>query len=678
MPEHFETSPGSRRRTTWALVAVTSVLWVFVVYLGYYTVHKPFTAPVLIATLDRLADLTMWAGVVLLATGLGHRLLRGLAYDSLLEELSLSAGLGLGLISLLTLGLGLTGLLYRWLFFGLALVGYVALFGEIRTILRRLRSWKTPPLTSLSDRLLAAYLVVVVCLAVLASLTPPIAWDSQVYHLTGPKLYIERSKIVGGMNLPYLGFPALLDMLFLAGMLLKSDIVPKLTHLGYGLLTVGLLYSFARRFLQSKTPLLASAIYLSAPSLVLISTWAYVDLGLAFYILAAFHSLMAWTESRERTWLILGGAFAGLSLGVKYTAVVTPLILVLIVIWQSWSQRVAGVVRNLLLFCAATTLVACPWYLKNLALWQNPFYPFLFGGPFWDEFRSWWFSRFGTGLSNEPVRLFLAPWEMTIMGVEGKAGYGASIGPIFLVCLPLLILVLIRRNNDRHRTSIVAYSLLVCGANYLLWLYGVAQSDLLRQTRLLLPIFPLLAVLAGIAVEELGAWDARGFSPRRLLLMVLVLAIGLNAFSFILSFVADSPLPYIVGLETREHYLQRHLGDYYLAISYINRDLPPSARVLFLWEPRSYYCEKDCWPDAILDRFKHLTYHHGDAEGIAEYLRARSVSHILFHKAGFEHILSAQFDPILPSDVAMLDTLLDEYMDPLTAISDSYVVYRLR
>ncbi|NIN68033.1 MAG: hypothetical protein GTO63_25675, partial [Anaerolineae bacterium] len=129
----------------------------------------------------------------------------------------------------------------------------------------------------------------------------------------------------------------------------------------------------------------------------------------------------------------------------------------------------------------------------------------------------------------------------------------------------------------------------------------------------------------------------------------------------------DSPLPYIVGLETREQYLQRHLGDYYLAISYINRDLPPSARVLFLWEPRSYYCEKDCWPDAILDRFAHLTYQHGDAQGIAEYLRAQSVSHVLFHKSGFEHILAAQFDPILPSDVAMLDTLLDEYMDPLTA-----------
>jgi hypothetical protein len=238
--------------------------------------------------------------------------------------------------------------------------------------------------------------------------------------------------------------------------------------------------------------------------------------------------------------------------------------------------------------------------------------------------------------------------------------------------------VLIRRNGDRHRTSIVAYSLLVCGANYLLWLYGVAQSDLLRQTRLLLPIFPLLAILAGIAVDELGVWDVRGFSLHRLILMALVIALGLNAFSFVLSFAADSPLPYVLGLETREQYLQRHLGDYYPAISYINKELPPSARVLFLWEPRSYYCEKDCWPDAILDRFKHLSYHHGDAEGIAKYLRSQSVSHVLFHKAGFEHILAAQFDPILPSDVAMLDTLLDEYMDPLTAISDSYVVYRLR
>jgi hypothetical protein len=662
----------------WIVAVALSVLWIFVVYLGHYTVHKPFTASIILAILDRLADLTIWTGLLLLATALGHRLLTRLTYHSLLEQLTFAAGLGLGLLSLLTLALGLLGLLQRWLFCGLAALGYLVLFPQVRSIVQRLRRTQRSSFPTRLDRFLAAYLIIVLSLSLLTTLAPPIAWDSQVYHLTGPKLFIGRGKIVGGTDIPYLGFPSLLEMLFLVGMLLKGDIVSKLIHFGYSLLAIGLLYSFVRRFLQPRIPRLAPAIYLSAPTLVLVSTWAYVDLGLAFYSLAAFYSLITWIDSREASWLVLSGILSGLALGVKYTALVMPLSLGLIVILESRKSRTKRMVRNLLTFASTTTVVACPWYLRNVALTGNPLYPFVFGGTYWDEFRAWWFGRWGTGLLSQPLRLLLAPWEMTILGIEGKVGYAATLGPVFLVCLPFLTFIFLRRNSQRRGPPIIAYALLVCGANYLFWLYGVAQSALLQQTRLLIPIFPLLAILASIAVEELATWDMEGFSLQRFVLMVLAITLSLNAFSFLLSFVAYSPMPYILGVETRQEYLNRHLGDYYQAISYINKDLPASSRVLFLWEPRSYYCQRDCWPDAILDRFKHLAYKYSDAEGIADYLRTQGISHVLLHKAGFEHILAAKFDPILPTDVGMLETLQEEYLEPLGDISDSYVVYRVR
>lgn len=662
----------------WALAVVSVVIWVFGVYLAYYIVHKPFSASIARAVLDRSTDVAVWIGLLLLATALGQRLLRRLTHHSLLEELTLAAGLGLGLMSLLTLGLGLTGALHTWVFYGLAGLGYLALFPQVKSIVRRLRHAQGPSFPSAFDRLLAAYVTVVLCLALVTSLTPPVGWDSQVYHLTGPKLHIERGKIVGGIDIPYLGFPSLLEMLFLAGMLLKGDIVPKLIHLTYGLLTLGLLYSFARRYLRSKTPWLAPAVYLSAPSLVLLSTWAYVDLGLAFYSLAAFYSLIMWMDSREGTWLILSAIFSGMCLGVKYTALMTPLSLWLIALWESRKCRLRSVIGNAVAFGLTTLLVASPWYLRNLALTGNPFYPFMFGGAYWDEFRTWWYSRWGTGLMGAPARLLMAPWEMTILGSEGKAGYEATIGPVLLMCLPFLILLLLRRNQERPGARVVGYCLFVCGANYLFWLGGVAGSALLRQTRLLFPIFPLLAVLAVAAVDGLSAWDVRGFSLRRFVLMVLAVTLGLNVFSFLVGFVADSPLPYALGLETREEYLATHLGDYYQAISYINRDLPASARILFLWEPRSYYCQRDCWPDAILDRFKHLTYKHSTAEEIAEYWRGQGITHVLFHKAGFDHILAARFDPILPADIEVLEDLQQDYLLPVKEISGSYLIYEVR
>jgi hypothetical protein len=665
-------------RLVWALIASLCVAWVFVVYLAYYTVHKPLTIATMGALVDRATDLVAWVALLLVATALGHRLTKRVTFHSHLEQLILTAGCGLGFVSLLVLGLGIAGGLYRWLVYGLALVACLLLVPDLKAVVRLLRGVERPAFESRLDKLLLGYLLVVLLLSLAACLTPPMAWDSQVYHLTGPKLYIQRGRITGDIDIPYLGFPSLLEMLFLAGMLLKSDIVANLVHFTYAVLTVGLLYCFARRHFQASMPWLASAIYLSAPSIVLVSTWAYVDLGLAFYTLAAFYGFITWTALKDSHWLVVTGTLSGFALGVKYTALLTPIALGLLLIWEHRRQRAVGSVRSLLLLSLSTAAVACPWYLKNWVLTGNPFYPFFFGGRFWDEYRAWWYSRWGTGLLHEPLRLLLAPWEMSIMGVEGKAGYEATIGPILLACLPLLLVGLLWRNG-RHRDScILTYAATLCGAHYLLWLYGAAQSGLLEQTRLLFPIFPLLAMLASVAVERISVLDVKGFSLQRFVLMALGVTLFLNTLMFVVSFGADTPLPFFLGLETRDQYLERHLGDYYRAISYLNENLPPSSRVVFLWEPRSYYCQGDCLPDALLDTFLHLRYRYGDAEGIVAYLRAQGITHVLFRKAGFEQILAAQFDPVTPEDVDTLRTLQEQYWEPLGNASGSYVIYGMK
>ncbi|MDH4207439.1 MAG: phospholipid carrier-dependent glycosyltransferase [Anaerolineae bacterium] len=671
------TTGGATRRVVWGVVASLVVAWAFAVYFAYYIVHKPFDLTVALALVDRVTDVVAWAAILLVATALGQRVLRSLGFDSPLEELILAAGAGLGFVSLLILALGLAGGLHRWLVYVLALAACLVLRRDLGRTLRVLGSLTRPPLPSPLDRLLIGYVLLALGLALLFCLTPPVDWDGQAYHLTGPKLFIELGRITGGIDIPYLGFPSLLEMLFLAGMLLKSDIVAKLVHFAYGALTVGLLYSFARRHLRAQRPWLASAIYLSAPSIVLISTWAYVDLGVAFYTFAAFYGFVTWTELRDNRWLALTGIVSGFALGVKYTSVLTPIVLGLLLIWELRRDRIAPILRQLSIFCLPAAALACPWYLKNWALTGNPFYPFFFGGHFWDEFRAWWFSRWGTGLLHEPLRLLGAPWEMTVMGVEGKLGYQASIGPVLLACLPLVLVALLR-TNDNRRTKTLLYAVVLGGSHYLLWLGGVAQSELLRQTRLLFPIFPVLAMLASVGLERLSVLDVKGFSSQRFVLLALALALCLNALSFLVSLGADNPSPFILGMETRDQFLERHLGDYYRAISYVNEELPPSAKVLFLWEPRSYYCRVECLPDAILDRFMHLRYRYGDAEGIAEHLRTQGISHVLFYKAGFEQIVAAQFDPIRPEDLETLRALQNEYWEPLEQISGSYQLYRVR
>jgi hypothetical protein len=657
----------------WLIAVSVAVVWVFAIYATYYWAHKPFSG----ANLVIMLDIVVWLGLLLVATALGRLSRRWFDYSAHLEEIVFSAALGLGALSLLTFGLGLVGLFYRWLFWLLLLVLAVILYPQIRAIANRLREGPILPTGTRLNRTLAIYLGFILTLSLLQCLTPPIAWDSQVYHLMGPKLYLQAHRLPVDIDLPYLGFPLLLEMLFTAGLFLKGDIVARLIHYAYGFLTLLALFAFARRYFNRKVAWLSMAIFYSVPSLVLISTWAYVDLGLIFYEFTAFYALMRWLEARDKRWLALTAILCGLAMGVKYTSIILPITLALIIALKVRQEGLKETVQALLLFGLLAIVVASPWYLKNLFFTGNPFYPFFFGGTYWDEFRAWWYSRAGTGLAfTAPWRLLVAPLEITVLGTQGKESYDATIGPILLTVVPLLALVWRKIASEERR--VIGYALLVCLIQYLFWLYGVAQSALLVQTRLLFPIFALLALLAGYTVDKLALLTRQVFSLQWFVTTVLLLALGLNAVSSVLHFISDSPLPYLTGSESKESYLTRHLGLYYSTVVHINENLPPSAKILFLWEPRSYYCQRDCWPDALLDKFKHLTYKYHDAEGIAEYLHREGVTHLLLYQTGLEYILEAQFDPITPGDVATLTVLQEDHLRLIHDEGGAYLLYELR
>lgn len=668
-----------RREYSWKWVVLTTaiVAWLFVVLSAYYVVHKPFTFTIAKALFDRLADLGLCAALLLLAASIGSLFPRRVGSVSSTEGLILGTGLGLGLISIVTFGLVLLGFRQPWLFYPLLLLTFIALLPQVRLVIASLHSTLRPRLALSLPTILGGYLIGIFFIALLLTLTPPIAWDSQVYHLTGPKLLMERGELVGRVDIPYLGFPSLVESLFLLALILKGDILAKLMHLSYALLTLSAVYLFTKRYLGSRVAWIAAALLSSAPSLMLISTWAYVDWAAAFYTLAALFSLATWGERRERSWLMICGVFSGLALGVKYTLLFLPLALCLLVLWEERKHGLEVAIRETIILGITTLLVASPWYLRNLAFTGNPLYPFFLGGPFWDTFRGWWFSRWGSGLAHSPLRLLLAPWEATIYGVEGKLVYEATIGPLFLALLPLLLLPKSGREVRAERA--ITYSLVTCSVGYIFWLLGVAQSALLRQTRLLFPLFPLLALLSSVAVERLIALTRKGFSPRRLFMMAIGLVLFLSFSRTVIGLAADNPLAYLLGEETREEYLAHRLGSYHQALSFINHRLPSSVKVYFLWEPRSYYCQRECRPDAILDNFKHLTDEYPTAKGVAEALRSQGITHLLLNRVGLEKILEAGFDPIEAKDLELLKELQEGYMELLLVTEDlSYEIYGLK
>jgi len=627
---------------------VLAVAWLFVVVVVYFVVHKPFTGENALALLDAFANLAVAAAIFFLALILGRRATRTFEFASQLEAICLRAGLGLGLLSFATFGLGLLGLLNSIFFWALFLIAAFFLRDEFFATLHDFRGWRAP-ISSRFDAALAAFIAATLLIALTFALTPPIAWDAQTYHLVKAKQAIELGRIAPPPDILYFSFPSLVEMLYLAAMILKGDIAAQLIHFGYLLLTLGIVFVFAERFFTSRVAWVAAALLLAAPSLVLISTWAYVDLALAFYATAALYAMLnARVDSR---WMGWAGAFTGLAMGVKYTAAILPLALLLAV--ADWLLRTRPS-QLVLKYLGITTLFAAPWYLRNLLFMGNPVYPFLFGGPFWNPFRSAWFSRIGTGLLDEPWKLALAPWDATIFGIEGALGYEATIGPLLLALTPLLIL--------NGRRSVGARPLLIfAGTLYLFWLLGLAESKLLWQTRLLFVAFPAFSMLAALALENLDALTLPQFSVHRFARAIVFLVLVLGAANNTLSLAADNPLRYLGGYESREAYLVRHLGALYDAAKFVNTQLPANAKVLFLWEPRGYYFQRDVQPDSILDQIANLHWRWQSVEKIAAALRAEGYTHVLLNRAGLDYHLQSGYDPLTQDELSTLLALESNY-----------------
>jgi len=154
--------------------------------------------------------------------------------------------------------------------------------------------------------------------------------------------------------------------------------------------------------------------------------------------------------------------------------------------------------------------------------------------------------------------------------------------------------------------------------------------------------------------------------------------LALTLVGVFLSTAQEQPLRVLLGFENRAEFITRRLGWYYVAMEDINQKLPPDAVVLFLWEPRSYHCRVQCWPDALLDRFLHSTYLYGtDAGTIAAAWRAQGFTHVLLHRTGYEAIVEAGFDPVTPADVQTLAALVDGYLQPVAGWGDAYELYAL-
>lgn len=639
-------------------IIAAGVIWLCIVVLAYYVYHKPFDAANAVAIASTLGDLAVASLMLLLAAALGHRALRAFEFSSPLEAIVIQAGVGLGIVALGVFGLGWIGLLQPFVFWILVVGGLALLYRDVRALASSLGAIQLPRATR-AEKALSLFVGLALGIALLFALAPPVGWDGLQYHLVLPKLALENARFTVPPDNLSLSSPSLVELLFLAAMGLKSDSAAQVVHWSYLVLMVGAVLAFGARYFSWRVGWLAAALLVAVPSVLLVATFAYNDAALMFYTLTAlFWTLRAIETQRARDFLLAGG-LAGLALGEKHTAVFVSLALAAVVFFQSGTRlpRRAAWLQAFGLGTVAFVL-ALPWYVRNTVLVGNPVYPFLFGGLYWDSWRAAWYSRFGTGLLNDPAQLLITPWTISVQGAQSGV-FDATIGPLLLALLPFNLL----RHNEAARPAPTRAMWFVVAVLFGFWLLGVAQSKLLWQTRLLFPAFPLLALLAAEGWNRLASLRLPQFSMQHFASLVIALVLGLQAVSLVMATAVSRPYEVLLGIETRAAYLTRTLGAYYVTATWVNQHLPQDARIVALWEPRAYYISRAIEPDAILDRWAHLNHLYGDADAIAQAWKQQGVTHVLLFRAGLNEMLASGYDPVAADEMERLATLEAKHLD---------------
>ncbi len=383
-------------------------------------------------------------------------------------------------------------------------------------------------------------------------------------------------------------------------------------------------------------------------------------------------ALFIWAEQEKNTrWLVWAGVFTGLAVGAKLNAAAFSVGIAVLTVWLARRDGLVGMVKAASIVTGSALMAFLPWMIRNLIFERTLFGSFMMGSTPSDHLYNIYYMSAGTGLDWYQVPF--APLQATVFGVEGGS-YNATIGPLLLGLLPLMLVGWRSRDQDERRIMV---SLMVFAiAPLISWFISVGTSWFFVRVRYLYPLFPVLALFGAWGIEGLGRVASLRMG-QKILRWVTAIALGIAVFHAGALIVKKQVPAVVLGYESEEAYLLDEMQLYYRTMQEINK-LPEGSRVLFLFEPRSFYCEVDCIGDVILARWWHDRQFEPDPHRIAQQWHDDGVTHVLINEAGLDLMFEAPYMFFTEEDAQAVGEIRGKELVPVWDKYEAYVLYELQ
>jgi len=635
-----DASNAEAKQRLWAVLAVA---WLFSYGFYFYSLTLPNSHPsvsrlavwlelpdILLANLSSSSsgvpsgwsffpqrlDLLLVAGFILVsAWAWGQVALRTLRPAGLtrLERTVFAFGLGLSSLSLVTLGLGLSGWLHRWLFLLVLSSGVAAELacrlreradeGSDGTKRARVRGGPSEESSSPDgsdqespSRAVRAALVGTAALFLLAMLLgamlPPTDFDVKEYHLQGPKEFFLLGRVTFLPHNVYTSFPFLTEMLSLLAMVLRNDwfrgaLAGKVVLMSFAPLTALAVLAAGRRWFEPWVGWLGAFVYLTTPWTYRLSIIAYVEGGLTFFLFASVLAagLALEQQRRGRVWTrtaVLCGLLAGSAMACKYTGavqVVGPLGAAVCGAagwWSKPTERWKSVATAAGCFALGVAVTVGPWLVKNWLETGNPVYPLLytvFDGRDWDAALN---ARWRH--AHSPHTFALSDLGRKFVDVTARSDW---LSPLLFSLAPLALLV---DGADGRRRAAWLWA-------YVAYLFATWWLLTHRIDRFWVPLVPVAALLAGAGLR----W--RKVRPWQVGASVFVTSAVLFNLAFITTPLCGFNL-YLADLRAARDIAETTE----MGVRFLNRlNLPPNARVLCVGAAQVFDARFDLVYNTVFD-----------------------------------------------------------------------------